>query len=163
VPPTGPPPPLIGALLPRPPPCRSLHVSVQKEVAERILAAPNTRDFGALGVICQALAEGEVIAEAPGSCFWPPPRVTSAMISLRRRPKPLTSDPAALETLTRTLFTKRRKQLGAILGRDRVEAAGVDPARRPESLSVPEIAELARLLGRPECPPHEADGSSPGR
>jgi len=117
-------------------------VTIQKEVADRVFARPGTKDYGSLGVICQAMAAGEVICKAPGSCFWPPPKVTSAMISLRRRAEPLTDDPERLEAFARRLFMKRRKQLGSALGREAVAAAGLDPAARPEALSVAEIVRL---------------------
>jgi 16S rRNA (adenine1518-N6/adenine1519-N6)-dimethyltransferase len=138
--------PLLVDLFVRRPTCDSVHVTVQKEVAERIFAKPGTKAYGSLGVICQAMAKGEVIADAPGSCFWPAPKVTSAMISLRRRADPLTDDPERLEAFARALFMKRRKQLGSILGRDAVEGAGVDPTVRPEGLDVAQLASLERRL-----------------
>jgi len=134
--------PILVDALARRPACRGVHVTIQKEDADRVLATPGTKDYGALGVICQAMAEGEVICKAPGSCFWPPPKVTSAMISLRRRPEPLTTDPGRLERFARQLFMKRRKQLGSILGRDPVQTAGLDPAARSEALTVPKIVAL---------------------
>ncbi len=138
--------PLLVDLFVRRPACEAVHVTVQKEVAERIFAKPGTKAYGSLGVICQAMAEGEMIAEAPGSCFWPAPTVTSAMISLRRRSEPLTDDPERLEVFARSLFMKRRKQLGSILGRAAVEEAGVDPTARPERLGPRELAGLERRL-----------------
>ncbi len=138
--------PLLVDLFVRRPACESVHVTVQKEVAERIFAKPGTKAYGSLGVICQAMAEGEVIAEAPGACFWPAPKVTSAMISLRRRPELLTDDPKRFEVFARSLFMKRRKQLGSILGREAVQKAGVDPTARPERLGPRELAGLERRL-----------------
>lgn len=134
--------PLMVELLVRRPACRSLHVTIQKEVAERLTAKPNTRDYGSLGVVAQAMSAAELITLASPQCFWPPPKVTSAMVSLRRKAQPLTPRPEAFEGFARRLFMKRRKQLGGILGRDGVSDAGIDPTRRPESLEVAEIVAL---------------------
>ncbi len=139
--------PLIVDLLVRRPGCRSLHVTIQKEVAERLTAAPNTREYGSLGVLAQSLAVAELVTLAGPRCFWPPPKVTSAMVSVRRRDEPLTDRPEAFEAFARRVFMKRRKQLGGILGRGVVESAGIDPTRRPESL---EIAELVGLMASAE-------------
>lgn len=134
--------PILVDALARQPACQGAYVTIQKEVADRVFARPGTKDYGSLGVICQAMAEGGVICKAPGSCFWPPPKVTSAMISLRRRAEPLTDDPARLEIFARRLFMKRRKQLGSVLGREAVAAAGLNPVARPEALTVAEIVSL---------------------
>lgn len=138
--------PLLVDLLVRRTACASMHVTIQKEVAERLTAKPNTREYGSLGVISQAMAEIELITLAGPRCFWPVPKVTSAMVSIRRRSVPLTDRPEAFEPFVRGIFMKRRKQLGTILGRPAVEAAGVDPTRRPESLSVPELAGLLNAI-----------------
>ncbi len=138
--------PLIAEVLIRHTACRSLHVTIQKEVAERLTAQPDTRDYGSLGVLAQSIAEVELITLAGPHCFWPPPKVTSAMASLRRRDEPLTSRPDTFESFVRQLFMKRRKQLGAILGRDAVARTDLDPTRRPQSLSVPEFVTLHEAI-----------------
>lgn len=136
--------PLMVTLLARHPECRGLFVTIQKEVAERLRASPGTKDYGELGVIAQAMAHIERIAALPGACFWPRPKVDSEMVSVRRRTQPLTRDPDALSRMCRALFTKRRKQLGAILGREFPFPEGVDPTARPEQLTVEQIESLAR-------------------
>lgn len=138
--------PLIATLLQQHENCIGMYVTIQKEVADRITAQPGGRDFGALTVMCQAMAEIERIAVCPPSCFWPAPKVTSAMISLTRRPT-IDFNPGALAHLTQRLFQKRRKQLGAILGREFPLPAGVERAWRPEDLSTAQFIELSHLHG----------------
>ncbi|MEC9374272.1 MAG: 16S rRNA (adenine(1518)-N(6)/adenine(1519)-N(6))-dimethyltransferase RsmA [Planctomycetota bacterium] len=138
--------PLMLTLLTQHPRCASMHVTIQKEVADRLMAPPGSRDYGELSVIAQAFAEIRRVATAPPECFWPRPKVTSAMISLIRRDHPLTDDAESLVACCSTLFQKRRKQLGAIIGRDVAESAGFDPTRRPESLSIEEFVQLAAAL-----------------
>ena len=118
-------------------------VMVQREVADRLNAPPGGKDYGPLGVIIQALCEVDRICVLPPSCFWPQPTIDSAVIRLRRRQSPLTDDPAALSRMLQVLFTKRRKQLGSILGRDFPFPKGIDPNARPESLSVAQLVLLS--------------------
>ncbi|TVQ33568.1 MAG: ribosomal RNA small subunit methyltransferase A [Phycisphaeraceae bacterium] len=139
--------PLMLTLLLKHPECASLHVTIQKEVAHRLAAPPGSRDYGELSVIAQSLATIERIADAPPECFWPRPKVTSAMISITRRAQPLTQDADSLERLCKRLFQKRRKQLGAILGRDVAWPEGIEPSMRPEQLSVEQIEALAKVVG----------------
>jgi 16S rRNA (adenine1518-N6/adenine1519-N6)-dimethyltransferase len=122
-------------------------IMIQREVAERITAKPGGKDYGPLSVILQALCEVDIVGTLSPACFWPAPKVGSAVVRLVRRANPLADDPAALSTLLQKLFQKRRKQIGAILGRDVVLPDGIDPNARPESLSVEQFATLARWLG----------------
>jgi 16S rRNA (adenine1518-N6/adenine1519-N6)-dimethyltransferase len=139
--------PLIATLLQQHEDCIGMYITIQKEVADRITAQPGGRDYGALTVMCQAMAEIERIAVCPPSCFWPAPKVTSAMIALTRR-FTIDFDPGALAALTQRLFQKRRKQLGAILGREFPLPDGVGRAWRPEDLSIEQFIELSRLHGK---------------
>ncbi len=122
-------------------------VMIQREVADRITAAPGGKDYGPLSVILQAMCEVDRVGTLSPECFWPRPKVASAVVRLVRRANPLTDDPVALSGLLQKLFQKRRKQLGAILGRDRALPDGIDPDARPESLSVEQFVELARWSG----------------
>lgn len=140
--------PLMLTLLIRHPACAGMWVTIQREVAERLMAAPGSKDYGELSVMAQALARIERIALAPPECFWPRPKVTSAMVQIVRRAEPATRDVAALGSLCRTLFQKRRKQLGAILGRGGVLPEGVRPEQRPEELSVEQLARLAEMRAK---------------
>lgn len=147
--------PLMTTLLLHHPNCLRLAVTVQKEVADRLLAAPGTKDYGALAVIGQCLASVERVATAPPACFWPRPEVTSSMVLLSRRAEPLTRDPEGLSKLCRRLFAQRRKQLGSLLGREidwasiarRPGCSGVLPAARAEQLSPAAIIALGHALG----------------
>ena len=118
-------------------------VMLQREVAERLTAEPGCKAYGPLGVLVQAMCHVEKIAALAPWCFWPPPKVESQVIRLRRRDVPLTSDPARLSRTLQRLFQQRRKQLGAILGRSRPLPADIDPALRPERLSVEQLVRLS--------------------
>jgi 16S rRNA (adenine1518-N6/adenine1519-N6)-dimethyltransferase len=122
-------------------------VMIQREVAERMIAKPGGKDYGPLSVILQAMCEVDVVGTLSPECFWPRPKVASAVVRLVRRACPLTDNPAALSGLLQKLFQKRRKQLGAILGRDRALPEGINPDARPESLCVEQFIELARWSG----------------
>ncbi len=116
-------------------------VMIQREVADRITATGG-KEYGPLSVMVQAMCTAERIAALPPSCFWPKPKVDSAVIRLVRRPRPLTDDPQRLARFCQTLFSKRRKQLGTILGRHFAFPADIDPTLRPEQLSVLQIMAL---------------------
>jgi 16S rRNA (adenine1518-N6/adenine1519-N6)-dimethyltransferase len=134
--------PLMLALLVDHPSCASMHVTIQKEVADRLLAAPRTSEYGPISIVAQALARVERIATLPRECFWPRPDVTSAMVSLSRRADPLTEQGRALADFCQEMFSKRRKQLGSVLGRGHAFPAGIEPENRMEELSVPQAVAL---------------------
>ncbi len=146
--------PLLSTLLLDHPQCRALAVTIQREVGDRIIASPGTKDFGPLAVITQALCTAQRIAIAPPECFWPRPDVTSAMLLLKRLDTPLTDDPNALSEFCRVIFAQRRKQLGSLLGRATDWAAiarlpgceGITPMLRAEQLSVAQILALSRAI-----------------
>lgn len=152
--------PAMSTLLMDHPECRVLAVTIQREVADRLLAEPGSKDYGPLAVIAQTLAEVERLAKAPPECFWPRPDVTSAMVLMRRRENPATRDAAGLSALLRDLFTQRRKQLGGVLAAS--DAGPIDwtrlatapgcrdlaPTLRAEQLSPARILALGRALGR---------------
>ncbi|MEM1099888.1 MAG: 16S rRNA (adenine(1518)-N(6)/adenine(1519)-N(6))-dimethyltransferase RsmA, partial [Planctomycetota bacterium] len=92
-------------------------VMIQKEVADRLTAEPGNKLYGPLGILIQALCAVRTVGTLAPGCFWPAPKVASAVVHLKRRATPMTDDPAALSAMLQTLFTKRRKQLGSILGR----------------------------------------------
>jgi 16S rRNA (adenine1518-N6/adenine1519-N6)-dimethyltransferase len=96
--------------------------------------------------VAQALCRIERVATLPPECFWPRPDVTSAMISLTRRPDPLTNDPARLADFAQQVFTKRRKQLGAVLGRGTPWPPGIRPENRIEELAIPQVVALAAAV-----------------
>ncbi len=143
---------LMLALLLHHPDCVRLAVTIQREVAERLAAEPGSKAYGVLGIVARAVAEVEVVAKVPPECFWPRPEVTSAMVVVRRRERPLTCDAPGLAAMAKGLFSARRKQLGTVLGRSFPWPAGVEPGSRPEQVSVEGMVALleagaGRVLG----------------
>lgn len=131
---------------------------LQKEVVDRLTAAPGGGDYGTLSVQAQLLADVERVMTLPPGAFRPPPAVTSAVVRLRFRPPVVDAgDLRTFERLVRGVFLQRRKMLANALqpvahasGHDArmlLEAAGLDPRRRPETLTVAEMAGLSRALG----------------
>ena len=147
--------PIIMKVLEEAVPVRSLTVMMQKEVADRILAAPGTKAYGALSVAVQYYCTVSKVADAPRHCFHPQPKVDSVVLRLDRREEKAAApiDEALFFLCIRTGFSKRRKTLlncfTGIFGLDKDEtarelaAAGIDPARRGETLTISEYAALA--------------------
>jgi len=125
-------------------------VTIQREVADRLLAEPGGKQYGPLGVLIQAMCRVEKIAILGPGCFWPAPKVDSAAVRLVRRADPLTDDPHRLSRLLHQVFSQRRKQLGSILGRDFPWPRGIDPQWRPENLTVAKLVQLAALFDDPD-------------
>lgn len=133
---------------------------VQREVAERLAAAPGSREWGVLSVFLQRDAEVTVERIVPPGAFLPPPKVDSAVIRVRFRPAAdAIVDRARFRRLVKAGFGQRRKTLGNALKAGRVAepealaaalgAAGIDPGRRAETLTLSEWAALERGLGQP--------------
>jgi 16S rRNA (adenine1518-N6/adenine1519-N6)-dimethyltransferase len=127
---------------------------LQREIADRISAQPNTAEYGVLSVLLQWRATVDRMLAIPPGAFRPPPDVRSALIRLTFRPPVFSLKDAALfERMVRSMFTQRRKTLGNALGAFAADvhtdparvlaAAGIDPRRRAETLEVIEIARLA--------------------
>ena len=121
----------------------------QKEVAERIVAAPGSDAYGRLAVIAQATSQAKLVMEVPARAFTPPPKVTSAVVRLVPHPQRLEQPVLdALQTLTAAAFGQRRKMLRSSLkqlgGEALCDSVGIDPARRAETLDVAEFLALAR-------------------
>ena len=126
--------------------CRGQYVTVQREVAERVRANPGSRDYSELSVLVQACGVPKRIATLPPECFWPRPKVVSEMLAIEPLPESdRISDQQyeSLAVLCRTLFTQRRKQIGAILGRSRAFPTGIEPEWRPEQLVLRDFVRLA--------------------
>jgi 16S rRNA (adenine1518-N6/adenine1519-N6)-dimethyltransferase len=128
------------------------HVMLQKEVVTRMCADPGTRDYGRLTVNLAARSHVERLFTVRPGAFTPPPKVDSAVARLRicdfAGPRPDSYE--SLNELVRIAFSMRRKRLGnaaaALLSRSEIESHGIDPARRPETLSVEEYIRLANYL-----------------
>lgn len=135
--------PLMMTLLIHHPSCAGMWVTIQREVGDRLLASPGSKEYGPLAVMARALARVSRLATLPPECFWPRPEVTSVMVAVERRENPLTRDPERLAEFCRVAFGHRRKQLGSVLGRGFDFPAGFDPRRRAEELSVEELIALS--------------------
>lgn len=146
--------PLITALLIEHPKCIGQFVTIQKEVCDRVMAKPRTKEYGPLSIIVQALADVTRIGTLSPSCFWPQPEVTSAMVAItpRKGAKDQFSNNAGeFARFVIGLFTKRRKQLGTIFGRDDNDwPVGVTADLRPEALNVVQFIELWQLKASSE-------------
>ncbi len=136
---------------------------VQREVAERLAAAPATHDWGILSVLLQREADVSIERIVPPGAFLPPPKVESALLcALFRPPAEEVRDPARFRRLVKAGFGQRRKTLGNALRAARLaeperlaaalQHAGVDPTRRGETLAVAEWAALERALDDLELP-----------
>ncbi|MGE0714450.1 MAG: 16S rRNA (adenine(1518)-N(6)/adenine(1519)-N(6))-dimethyltransferase RsmA [Alphaproteobacteria bacterium] len=128
-----------------------LTLMFQKEVAERLLAAPGDAAYGRLSVIVQWLCRVQRLFDVPPSAFVPPPKVVSSVIGITPCGSPAApADRALLERVTQAAFGQRRKMLRAALrplgGEALLDAAGILPTRRAEELSVAEFCALARAL-----------------
>ena len=134
-----------------PPFWSSLTLMFQREVAQRITAAPGGRHWGRLGVLSRWRAHSDIAFDLPPQAFTPPPKVTSSVIVAQPRSAPLPVPLAAMETVTRAAFGQRRKMLRqslkAIGGAGLIDAAGVSPTARAEELTVEQFAALATALG----------------
>jgi 16S rRNA (adenine1518-N6/adenine1519-N6)-dimethyltransferase len=151
--------PILFHALERPRPDRAVYL-VQREVAERIVAAPGSDNYGALSANIQAVASAKLLFRvAPGS-FLPPPKVESAAISIDPRMDPAVQpeEEEAFRRFVRDAFGMRRKQMRRVLrevlaiNAERagalLEAADIDPAARPETLSPEDFARLVRATTR---------------
>ena len=139
----------------------SVTVMVQKEVAQRIAAAPGSPDYSAFTVFCQYYAEPELLFDVPPHCFMPQPKVTSAVISLKIRKERNwdIADPAIFFRLVKASFAMRRKklsnglasgfpELGKSGAAEVILAAGFEENVRGETLSIPEFARIANEIAK---------------
>lgn len=134
-----------------PPWWRSLTLMFQKEVAERIVAAPGTSAYGRLSVLAQWRSDCRIAMRLSRSAFVPPPKVASAVVHITPREAPAGIEPNKIEQITEAAFGQRRKMLRSSLkalpgALDALAKLGIDAERRAETLSVTEFVEIARLL-----------------
>lgn len=139
-----------------------MSVTIQKELADRIMAVPSTKDYSALSIWVQSMADVELVRELPPSVFWPPPKVTSAIICIRPRKEKRERIPdlSFYHKFVRALFFHRRKYLRSVLNsafKYELEKSDVDEVlagspfnaeMRAEQLHVEEIQELSELFRR---------------
>ena len=126
------------------------HFMLQKEVVERMAAAPGNKDYGRLSVMLQWRYDIEPILDVPPESFDPPPRVDSAVVRMLPLPDAPGVDPKLLSELVRVAFSQRRKLLRHTLGRwldERAFAGEFDVQRRAEEVPVTDYLALAAALG----------------
>ena len=140
---------------------RSVYL-VQREVADRLCAAPGTKEYGALTVNVAAVAKAETLFTVPASAFAPPPKVESAVVRITPLSQPLLlpGEERPFRLLVQGAFSMRRKQMRRVIRSLRaldvaraeavLEQARIDPAVRPETLSPAQFAALLRALSAPE-------------
>ena len=137
---------------PWPPWYDRLVLMFQREVAERITAAPGSKTYGRLSVLAGWRTQARILFDIAASAFVPPPKVTSSLVELVPRPQPLPCDSRALQRVTEAAFGQRRKMLRqslkslgidplALLG-----AAQIEPTARAEDIAVGGFVALARAL-----------------
>lgn len=134
-----------------PPQWRSLTLMFQREVADRIVAGPDSDAYGRLAILSQWRCHARLAMKVHRSAFTPPPKVMSAIVHLTPADMPVGIRAARLEAITAAAFGQRRKMLrqslkglpGAVAA---LEAVGIDPARRAETLSVEEFLSVARAM-----------------
>jgi len=134
-----------------PPWWRSLTLMFQREVAERIIAAPDTEHYGRLAVAAQWRATPRIAMAVHRSSFVPSPKVASAVVHIVPAAMPDGVDPARLEQLTAAAFGQRRKMLRSSLkglpqALVALDKLGIDSQRRAETLSVSDFVAVARIL-----------------
>ena len=130
-------------------PVTKIVTMVQREVAERMTAAPGSKIYEALSVAVQFRAESRIAFDVPPECFLPSPEVTSSVVVCDVRNKNLDVDEDFFFKVVRMAFAQRRKTLLnslASFGRDRVLKSGIDVSRRAETLSLEEFAALSNFL-----------------
>ncbi len=145
--------PILFHLLAQEPAPVDMHFMLQKEVVLRMTAGPGDRAMGRLGLMCQNRAEIVHLFDVPPEAFSPRPKVDSAVVRVTPRAQPLVPSEweAGFDELVRLAFAQRRKTLrNSLKGRldaAQIEAAGVDPGARPETLGLDAFVALARALG----------------
>jgi 16S rRNA (adenine1518-N6/adenine1519-N6)-dimethyltransferase len=136
----------------------------QREVAERIVAAPGSKRYGRLSVLTQWRCEARILFEVNPAAFVPPPKVTSSLVGMVPRPAPMVCDRKWLERATRAAFGQRRKMLRQslrALGADvraLLAAAHLNPTARAEDLTVADFVRLARALAATGEVRHDGGG-----
>jgi 16S rRNA (adenine1518-N6/adenine1519-N6)-dimethyltransferase len=137
-----------------PPFYSSMTLMFQREVAERIVASPGDRAYGRLGVLAGWRTDAKILFDVPPQAFTPPPKVTSSVVQFVPRENPIEADLRTLENVTRAAFGQRRKMLRQSLkplgGEALLATAGIDGARRAETLSIAEFVSLANAAAGKE-------------
>ena len=142
---------------PWPPWFDRLVLMFQREVGERIVAAPGSKSYGRLSVLAGWRCEARILFDVAPAAFVPPPKVTSSVVRLTPRPKPLPCDRRALERVTAAAFGQRRKMLRQSLKSLAVDpfallaTAGIAPTARAEEIPVDGFIRLAQAFAAPSA------------
>ena len=138
-----------------PPFWSSMTLMFQREVAERLVAQPDTSAYGRLSILTQWRAEPRIVLDLPPGAFTPPPKVRSAVVRIDRLPEPrFAAHGPTLLGVVAAAFGQRRKMLRASLRglapdiEERLGAAGIAPTQRAETVSLEAFCALARELAR---------------
>ncbi|NND21751.1 MAG: 16S rRNA (adenine(1518)-N(6)/adenine(1519)-N(6))-dimethyltransferase RsmA [Silicimonas sp.] len=136
-----------------PPFWESLTLMFQREVAERIVAAPGSKTYGRLSILVAWRSDARIVMELPPEAFTPPPKVRSAVVHLTALPKPrFPADAEVLQRVVARAFNQRRKMLRSSLKglapdiEDRLIAAGIAPTDRAETVDLERFCALARAM-----------------
>ncbi len=136
-----------------PPRWLSLTLMFQREVAQRITAAPGSKAYGRLALLAQWRCDARIVMDLPPQAFTPPPKVSSAVVHLDALPAPrYPADPGMLERVVATAFNQRRKMLRSSLKglapdiEAHLEAAGIAPTDRAEQIDLERFCALTRSL-----------------
>jgi len=131
----------------------SMVVMLQLEIGERICAPPGNKTYGSLSVLLQTFMDVKIEFRVSPECFWPKPRVDSAVLTLLplKKPRTIVSDEQLFEKVIRAAFSSRRKMIGnslrSILPKESVErvleSSGIDKSRRAVTLNIEEFGKLA--------------------
>jgi 16S rRNA (adenine1518-N6/adenine1519-N6)-dimethyltransferase len=152
-------------------PIEDATLMLQREVADRLLAAPGSGEYGTLTVLIGHRARVDRLLNLPPGAFRPMPKVQSTVVRLRfHAPDPPVRDETVLAGVVGALFTRRRKTLGNALlaygaltpesSREALARADIAPARRPETLSIGEMARLADVVAAIAAGPAKAGRDS---
>lgn len=129
-----------------------MHFMLQKEVVQRMSAEPGTKAFGRLSVMLQWYCDVDYLFDIPASAFIPAPKVISSLVRLRPKKEPLTilNNPKQFSMLVNRVFQQRRKTLRNTLKdyltEDNIQALGIAPTARPETLSLLDFAALSNAI-----------------
>jgi len=129
-----------------------MHFMLQKEVVERMAAEPNSKTYGRLSIMLQWYCDVEYLFDIPPGAFNPPPKVTSSLVRLIPKTKPLAvlNDSKQFACLVNKAFQQRRKTLRNILKNylkeDQIKSLGISPTARPETLNLLEFAALSNAI-----------------
>ena len=152
--------PIVMKLLEEHVPFHSITIMIQKEVAERIAATPESKQYGSLSIAVQYYTEPELTMVVPPSVFMPRPKVDSAVLELKKRKQPLVhvEDEEYFFALVRGCFAQRRKTVHNNLAnyfkktyskddiREVLQTIEIDPSQRAESISIEKFASLANVF-----------------